>query len=120
MARKTGIPGKKADSSTVRCQSRRPACRDDAAFSCDVGHSRDLGSAPPTIKLEQAVGFSLYMAKAVLSGRGDEIIELAKKNLFRCESKTMRNSDATQLAVGGKDALETTADLRIRSFGDCL
>ena len=38
---------------------------------------------PRTIKLEQAVGFSLYMAKAVLSGRGDEIIDLAKTNLFR-------------------------------------
>ncbi|WP_342249191.1 ubiquinone-dependent pyruvate dehydrogenase [Sphingomonas sp. OTU376] len=36
---------------------------------------------PPAIKLEQAKGFSLYMLKAVLSGRGDEIIELARTNL---------------------------------------
>jgi len=38
---------------------------------------------PPTIELKQAVGFSLYMAKAVLNGRGDETIDLAKTNLFR-------------------------------------
>jgi len=38
---------------------------------------------PPTITLEQAKGFSLFMMKAVLSGRGDEIIDLAKVNLFR-------------------------------------
>jgi pyruvate dehydrogenase (quinone) len=35
---------------------------------------------PPAIKLEQAKGFSLYMLKAVMSGRGDEVIELAKTN----------------------------------------
>ena len=36
---------------------------------------------PPAIKLEQAKGFSLYMLKAIISGRGDEIIELARTNL---------------------------------------
>jgi pyruvate dehydrogenase (quinone) len=38
---------------------------------------------PPTITLEQAKGFSLFMLKAVLNGRGDEVIDLAKVNLFR-------------------------------------
>jgi pyruvate dehydrogenase (quinone) len=38
---------------------------------------------PPTIELKQALGFSLYMAKAVLNGRGDELIDLAKTNLLR-------------------------------------
>ncbi|WP_028966449.1 ubiquinone-dependent pyruvate dehydrogenase [Sphingomonas phyllosphaerae] len=38
---------------------------------------------PPRIQAEQAKGFSLYAARAVLSGRGDEVIELAKANLFR-------------------------------------
>ena len=36
---------------------------------------------PPSIKAEQAKGFSLYMAKAILNGRGDEVIALAKTNL---------------------------------------
>jgi pyruvate dehydrogenase (quinone) len=40
-------------------------------------------SMPPTISLEQALGFSLYMIHCVLSGRGNEIIDLAKTNLIR-------------------------------------
>jgi len=38
---------------------------------------------PPTVSFEQAKGFSLFMLKAVLSGRGDEIIDLARVNLRR-------------------------------------
>ena len=37
----------------------------------------------PTITLEQATGFGLFMIKAVLNGRGDELIDLAKVNLSR-------------------------------------
>ncbi|HKV35307.1 MAG TPA: ubiquinone-dependent pyruvate dehydrogenase [Pyrinomonadaceae bacterium] len=40
-------------------------------------------SLPPKINFDQVGGFALYMARAVLSGRGDEIIELAKTNIFR-------------------------------------
>jgi pyruvate dehydrogenase (quinone) len=45
--------------------------------------SRQELSMPPTITLEQMKGFSLCMLKAVLSGRGDEIVDLARINLFR-------------------------------------
>jgi pyruvate dehydrogenase (quinone) len=38
---------------------------------------------PPKIRLEQAKGFSLYMLKAVIYGRGDELVELAQTNLRR-------------------------------------
>jgi pyruvate dehydrogenase (quinone) len=30
-----------------------------------------------------AKGFSLYMVKAILNGRGDEIVDLARSNLWR-------------------------------------
>ena len=40
-------------------------------------------SMPPTIFYEQAKGFSLFMLRAVLNGRGDELIDLAKVNLLR-------------------------------------
>jgi pyruvate dehydrogenase (quinone) len=40
-------------------------------------------SIPPTIGLEQAKGFSLWLLRAVMSGRGDEVIDLAKQNLRR-------------------------------------
>jgi pyruvate dehydrogenase (quinone) len=38
---------------------------------------------PPKVTAEMAKGFTLYMLKAVMSGRGDEVIELAKANLLR-------------------------------------
>jgi len=38
---------------------------------------------PPSITLEMAKGFSLFMVKAILSGRGDEIVDLARSNLWR-------------------------------------
>jgi pyruvate dehydrogenase (quinone) len=37
---------------------------------------------PPTITPEEAKGFSLYMLRTVMNGRGDELIDLAKTNLF--------------------------------------
>jgi pyruvate dehydrogenase (quinone) len=38
---------------------------------------------PPTIGLEQVKGFSVWLIRAVMSGRGDEVIDLAKENLGR-------------------------------------
>ena len=32
---------------------------------------------PPSVTVEMAKGFTLYMVKAVMNGRGDELIELA-------------------------------------------
>jgi pyruvate dehydrogenase (quinone) len=40
-------------------------------------------SMPPKIQLDQAYGYGLWMMKAVLSGRGSEVIEVAKTNIFR-------------------------------------
>jgi pyruvate dehydrogenase (quinone) len=40
-------------------------------------------SMPPKIAFEQAYGFGLFMLKTVLSGRGSELVELARTNIFR-------------------------------------
>jgi pyruvate dehydrogenase (quinone) len=37
-------------------------------------------SLPPTIEFDQAKGFGIYLVKAMLNGRGDEILDLAKTN----------------------------------------
>lgn len=39
-------------------------------------------SMPPHIEAQQAKGFSLYALKALMNGRGTELVELAKTNLF--------------------------------------
>lgn len=55
----------------------------DGPALVEVLVNRQELSMPPTISLEQALGFSLYMIRCVLSGRGNEIIDLAKTNLMR-------------------------------------
>ncbi|MDQ2141166.1 ubiquinone-dependent pyruvate dehydrogenase [Alcaligenaceae bacterium C4P045] len=47
----------------------------------DVVVSKYELAMPPKIELAQAKGFSLFALRAVMSGRGDEVIELAKTNL---------------------------------------
>jgi pyruvate dehydrogenase (quinone) len=49
----------------------------------DVMTSPQELAMPPKIDLEQAYGFGLFMLKAVMNGRGSEIVQLAKTNLFR-------------------------------------
>jgi len=55
------------------------ALRHDVPALVEVLVNRQELSMPPTITLEQMKGFSLFMIRAVLSGRGDEIIDLAKR-----------------------------------------
>jgi len=38
---------------------------------------------PPSVTVEMAKGFTLYMVKAVISGRANEVIDLARTNLWR-------------------------------------
>jgi len=59
------------------------ALNHDGPALVEVLVSRQELSMPPTITFEQAKGFSLFMMEAVLSGRGDEIIDLARVNLLR-------------------------------------
>jgi pyruvate dehydrogenase (quinone) len=54
----------------------------DGPALLDVRVQRQELSMPPTISLEQARGFGLYLLHAVLSGRGDEVLDLAETNLL--------------------------------------
>jgi pyruvate dehydrogenase (quinone) len=40
-------------------------------------------SIPPTISIAQLKGFVLYATRTILSGRGDELIDLADTNVAR-------------------------------------
>jgi pyruvate dehydrogenase (quinone) len=54
----------------------------DGPVLVDAVVNRTELSMPPTITLEMAKGFTLYMMKAVMNGRADEVIDLAKTNLW--------------------------------------
>ena len=59
------------------------ALEHDGPALVEVEVNRQELAMPPSIELNQMMGFSLYMVKAVLNGRGDELIDLVKTNLFR-------------------------------------
>ena len=61
----------------------RAALAHDGPALVDVVTETMELAMPPKIKAEQVKGFSLYTLRAIMSGRGDEVIELAKANLFR-------------------------------------
>jgi pyruvate dehydrogenase (quinone) len=55
----------------------------DGPVLVDAVVSRTELAMPPAITVEMAKGFTLYMVKAVMSGRGDEVLDLARTNLWR-------------------------------------
>jgi pyruvate dehydrogenase (quinone) len=46
----------------------------------DVVTARQELAVPPTVTSEQVKGFTLYTTRTLLSGRGDELVDLAKTN----------------------------------------
>ena len=44
---------------------------------------QDELAMPPGTTLEMAKGFTPYMTKAAINGRGDEVVDLAKPDLWR-------------------------------------
>jgi pyruvate dehydrogenase (quinone) len=54
----------------------------DGPAVLDVVTAKQELSMPPTITAEQVKGFSLWVLRAVMSGKGDEVLDLAKTNLL--------------------------------------
>ncbi len=80
MARAIGLHGVRVtDPGEVEAGVREVLAHPGPAL-LDAVTARTELSMPPKITLEQMKGFTLYMAKAVMSGRGDSIIELGKTN----------------------------------------
>jgi pyruvate dehydrogenase (quinone) len=83
LAEAAGVLGLTAE----RSEDARPmitqALKHDGPALVEVLVHRQELSMPPTISLAQMKGFTLFTLKAVLSGRGDEVVDLAKINLFR-------------------------------------
>ena len=55
----------------------------DGPALIDVKVARQELSLPPMITAAQAVGFNLYMVKAMLHGNGVDVLDMAKTNLWR-------------------------------------
>jgi len=83
MAEAAGVLGVTAETPEQVAPMIAQALQHDGPALVEVPVSRQELSMPPTITVDQAKGFGLFMLRAVLSGRGDEIVDLARVNLLR-------------------------------------
>ena len=80
VATASGLKGYRVDDSAQLEATVEEFLAHDGPALLDVATDRQEMSMPPEIKLEQAKGFALYALRTVLSGRGDELLDLAKTN----------------------------------------
>lgn len=82
MARAMGIHAVRVEDPGDLPRAIRDVLAHDGPAVLDVVTARQELSMPPTITAEQVKGFSLWILRAVMSGRGDEVLDLAKTNLL--------------------------------------
>jgi pyruvate dehydrogenase (quinone) len=83
MAETIGVRGIRIEDPAKVDDAIVAALAHDGPVLVDAVVNRTELAMPPSITLEMAKGFTLYMVKAIMSGRGDEIVDLAKTNLWR-------------------------------------
>ena len=82
MARAMGIHAVRVEDPGDLAEAIRDMLAHDGPAVLDVVTATQELSMPPTITAEQVKGFSLWVLRAVMSGRGDEVLDLAKTNLL--------------------------------------
>ena len=83
MAQAVGVRGIRLEDPSEVEEGIATALAHDGPVLVDAVVNRTELAMPPSITAEMAKGFTLYMVKAVMSGRGDEVIDLARTNLWR-------------------------------------
>jgi pyruvate dehydrogenase (quinone) len=83
MAKAMGIYGVRLEDPADVEPGIAAALAHDGPVLIDAVVNRTELAMPPSITLEMAKGFTLFMVKAVMSGRAEEVIELAETNLWR-------------------------------------
>jgi pyruvate dehydrogenase (quinone) len=83
MAQAAGIYGVRLEDPADVTSGIEAALAHDGPALIDAVVNREELSMPPKITLEMAKGFTLYMVKAVMNGRANEVLDLAATNLWR-------------------------------------
>jgi len=81
VAEAIGLRGFRVDESDDLEAALSAALAHEGPALVSVRTARQELSMPPSVTLEQAKGFTLYAIRTVLSGRGDELIDLAATNV---------------------------------------
>jgi pyruvate dehydrogenase (quinone) len=83
VAQAAGIPGFRVEDPADIKPALQKAFAHKGPALVDVVTAKMELVMPPKIEAEHALGFSLYAAKAILNGRGTDLVELARTSLFR-------------------------------------
>lgn len=83
VANAMGIHGQRVEKPDDLEDALRAAFAHDGPALVDVVTARQELSIPPAITAQQVKGFTLYAIRTILSGRGDELVDLADTNVFR-------------------------------------
>lgn len=86
MAEAIGLKGIRVDDPAKLEDGVKEMLVHDGPVLLDVATATQELAMPPKIQLEQAKGFSLFMLKAIMNGRGDQVMELARTNLREAKS----------------------------------
>lgn len=78
-----GLHGQRVEMPDDLPGALRAAFDHDGPALVDVVTARQELSIPPAITAEQVKGFTLYALRTIMSGRGDELVDLADTNVFR-------------------------------------
>jgi pyruvate dehydrogenase (quinone) len=81
IARAVGLFGARVEKAGELDDALRAAFEHDGAALVEVLTDRHELSLPPKISYGELKGFTLYATRTILSGGGDELVELAKSNL---------------------------------------
>src|ERR1700738_1029609 len=82
MAEATGVRGTRLKDPADVEEGAAAALAHNGPLLIDGVVSRPVLPTPPAITAEMAKGFTLYMVKAVFNGRGDDLVDLARSNLW--------------------------------------
>ncbi|MEU4383750.1 ubiquinone-dependent pyruvate dehydrogenase [Promicromonospora sp. NPDC023805] len=83
VANAMGIHGQRVEQPDDLEGALRAAFDHDGPALVDVVTAQQELSIPPAITAQQVKGFTLYAIRTILSGRGDELVDLADTNVFR-------------------------------------
>jgi len=83
MAEAVGVRGIRLEQASEVDSAIAAALAHDGPVLVDAVVHRTELAMPPSVTIEMAKGLSLYMVKAIIGGRTDEIIDLARTNLWR-------------------------------------
>jgi pyruvate dehydrogenase (quinone) len=83
VAQALGMHGQRVERPDDLAGALRAAFQHDGSALVDVVTARQELSLPPTMTFDQVKGFTVYATRRVLSGRGDELVDLVKTNVTR-------------------------------------